>query len=112
MTCQLARDAPECLGYSSISIPDEWELANLQKAPFKIDASRITHTCPEQLQHAGYTVERREELADIDASAAPMGSGCTCGDRTFPVSRHQIVECLLTKSNRNRAWIKRSERGE
>jgi hypothetical protein len=21
-----------------------------------------------------------------------MGSGCTCGDRTFPVSRHQIVE--------------------
>ena len=74
----------------------------------KADSSAITHnrrfwtlTCPEQLQHAGYTVERRAELADITAAVAPTDSGCTCGDRTFPGSRHQIVEAADQEQSRS-----------
>jgi hypothetical protein len=44
----------------------------------------------------------------VNASArTPMGGGCTCGDCSQ--SADIKLSSLLTKSGRNRAWIKRSE---
>jgi len=69
--------------------------------------SQMSHTCPEQLQHAGYTVERRAELTDIHADAARWGSA----DAPAATAPSQSAEIKLSSLPTRAIEIGRGQNG-